>query len=351
MYVNFSKPSGVKQDFAEFRNLAISAGVKIGAEIKCRRDVPDPKYFIGQGKVLEIQAQVLAYQADVILFSHVLTPAQERNLEQVLQIPILDRTKIILNIFASRARSYEGKLQVELARLEHMATRLVRGWTHLERQRGGIGLRGGPGETQLEVDRRILRQKINNLKKRLDKLEKQRQQNRKSRKRAQVPTIALVGYTNAGKSTLFNSLTAQAAPTADMVFTTLDPLLRRVYLPDFGTIIVADTVGFIKDLPHELIEAFHATLEETRGADLLLHIIDASDPDKNAKISVVNQVLQKIGADQVPQLQVLNKIDLLLDFSPRIDCDANNVITRVWIAANCSLGLGLLFEAIHKRLC
>ncbi len=336
---------------AEFRGLAISLGAEIIAEVICRRDAPDPKYFIGQGKVAEIHSQVLSSAADVVMFSHQLSPAQERNLEKTFQRPILDRTKIILDIFAKRARSFEGKLQVELARLEHLSTRLVRGWTHLERQRGGIGLRGGPGETQLEVDRRILRQKVAGLKKRLEKLEKQRAQNRRARKRASVPTIALVGYTNAGKSSLFNKLVSTTSTdVADLVFTTLDPLLRRVYLPDFGAIIVADTVGFIRELPHELIDAFHATLEETKEADLLLHVIDASDPEKNAKIEVVNKVLEDIGANNVPELQVLNKIDLLSDFSPRIDYDASGLPQRVWISVVGNLGAPLLLEAIKKLL-
>lgn len=284
------------------------------------------------------------------MFNYQLTPAQECNLEQFLKCAIFDRTEIILDIFAKRARSFAGKLQVDLARLEHMSTRLVRGWTHLERQRGGIGLRGGPGETQLEVDRRILRQKVAALKKRIAKLEKQRAQNRRARQRSKIPTIALVGYTNAGKSSLFNKLTSADTGVADLVFTTLDPLLRRIYLPSFGMVIIADTVGFIRDLPHELIDAFHATLEETTAADLLLHVIDASDPQKSEKIEIVNQVLTKIGADRVLQLQVLNKIDLLSEFRPRIEVDVSGLPQKVWLSVKGSMGISLLLEAIQKLL-
>jgi GTP-binding protein HflX len=260
----------------------------------------------------------------------------------------LDRTNLILDIFAKRARSFEGKLQVELAQLEHLATRLVRGWTHLERQRGGIGLRGGPGETQLETDRRILRQKVAGLKQRLAKLAKQRLQNRRARSRAAVPTIALVGYTNAGKSTLFNLLTSEKIYVADKLFATLDPTLRRIDLPSFGGVIIADTVGFIRDLPHELIKAFHATLEEVREADLLLHVIDASDHRRDEKIEVVNKTLAEIGASQVPQLQVLNKIDLLAEFEPRVDVDANDFPVRAWLSSVSGKGIDLLINAIKK---
>ncbi len=348
VHVTFVKSTSSTQDLTEFRSLVTSLGAIIVAEVSCRRDIPDPKHFIGQGKLAEIQAIVLSQKANVVMFNHQLSPAQERNLEKFLECAILDRTQIILDIFAKRARSFEGKLQVELARLQHLSTRLVRGWTHLERQRGGIGLRGGPGETQLEADRRVLRQKVTSLKKRLDKLAKQRAQNRRARKRSNIPTIAFVGYTNAGKSTLFNKLVAAGTDVADLVFTTLDPLLRRIYLPDFGTAIIVDTVGFIRDLPHELIDAFHATLEETKEADLLLHVIDASDPQKNAKIEVVHKVLEDIGADKVPRLQVLNKIDLIPEFLPRIDLDAKGLPQRVWISVVNNLGIPLLFEAVQK---
>lgn len=344
VYVNLTKVKTLPEDLEEFRSLVISSGVEIAHEISCRRTVPDSKYFIGKGKVEEINSLVQLHKADAVMFNHKLTPIQERNLEKVFDCGIVDYTQLILNIFADRANSFEGKLQVELARLKHLSTRLVRGWTHLERQKGGIGLRGGPGEKQLELDRRMLRRKISSLKKRLEKLKKQRAQSRRARKRNRVPVIALVGYTNAGKSTLFNSLVSGKAKEADQLFTTLDPLSRRVYLPGFGNIIIIDTVGFIRDLPHELIEAFHATLEESKEADLLLHVVDANDQEKNSKIEIVNDVLKKIGADEVPQLQIYNKIDLIADFTPRIDRDLNNEASRVWLSASHEIGISLLFD-------
>ncbi len=348
VHVDFVKSVGLNQDLKEFEELAISAGMVIVDLVTCRREEPDSKYFIGSGKAEEVRVCVLAQKPDLIIFNNSLSPAQERNLEKFLQCRVLDRTNLILDIFAKRARSFEGKLQVELAQLEHLATRLVRGWTHLERQRGGIGLRGGPGETQLETDRRILRQKVANLKQRLAKLAKQRLQNRRARTRALVPTIALVGYTNAGKSTLFNSLTSEKIYVADKLFATLDPTLRRIDLLGFGAVIIADTVGFIRDLPHELIKAFHATLEEVRGADLLLHVIDASDPRRDEKVEVVNKTLEEIGASQVPQLQVLNKIDLLEEFAPRVDVDVNNFPVRAWLSSVSGKGIDLLINAIKK---
>ena len=344
VHVDFVKSAGLNQDLKEFKELAISAGMVVVDLVTCRREEPDSKYFIGSGKAEEVRISVLAQKPDLIIFNNSLSPAQERNLEKLLQCRVLDRTNLILDIFAKRARSFEGKLQVELAQLEHLATRLVRGWTHLERQRGGIGLRGGPGETQLETDRRILRQKVALLKQRLAKLAKQRLQNRRARSRAAVPTIALVGYTNAGKSTLFNLLTSEKIYVADKLFATLDPTLRRIDLSGFGAVIIADTVGFIRDLPHELIKAFHATLEEVREADLLLHVIDASDPRRDEKIEVVNKTLEEIGASQVPQLQVLNKIDLLVGFEPRIDCDG------AWLSSVSGEGINLLITAIKKIL-
>lgn len=348
VHVDFAKSTGINQSLEECCELVASAGATVNAIITCKRECPDPKYFIGSGKAQEIQAGVFANKSDLVIFNHFLSPIQERNLEKLLQCKVLDRANLILDIFAKRARSFEGKLQVELAQLEHLATRLVRGWTHLERQRGGIGLRGGPGEKQLEIDRRILRQKITGLKKRLAKLAAQRLQNRRARKRASLPTIALVGYTNAGKSTLFNMLAAAKVYVADKLFATLDPTLRRINLPGFGTVIIADTVGFIRDLPHELIKAFHATLEETREADLLLHIIDASDPQKNEKIEVVNKTLDEIGASKVPQLQILNKIDLLNEFEPRIEYDVNQSPTRIWLSATDGQGIDLLINAVKK---
>lgn len=348
--MSFDKFPVQKQDIEEFRGLAISAGSEVVSEIICRRESPDSKYFIGLGKLDEVYGQVLSQRADVVLFNKPISPAQERNLELKLKCKVLDSTKLILNIFAQRARSFAGKLQVELAQLQHMSTRLVRGWTHLERQRGGIGMRSGPGETQLESDRRVLRQKITGLKKRLAKLEKQRAQNRRARKKSEVPTVALVGYTNAGKSTLFNQLVLADVKSADQLFTTLDPTLRRIEIKDFGGVVLADTVGFIRHLPHELVDAFHATLEETIEADLLLHVIDASDPEKNKKIDVVNGVLEKIGADHIPQLLVMNKIDLIEGFESRVDFSANNMPCKVWITAYKNIGLDLLVHSIKEIL-
>ncbi|CAL7959706.1 ribosome rescue factor HflX [Gammaproteobacteria bacterium] len=348
VHVDFEKSAALTQDLEEFHELATSAGASVVAVITCKREAPDPKYFIGSGKAEEVRESILVHKPDLVIFNNFLSPAQERNLEKFLQCRVLDRASLILDIFAQRARSFEGKLQVELAQLEHLATRLVRGWTHLERQRGGIGVRGGPGESQLELDRRILRQKVTNIKQRLAKLAGQRLQNRRARARAALPTIALVGYTNAGKSTLFNLLTSEKVYVADKLFATLDPTLRRIQLPGFGAVIIADTVGFIRDLPHELIKAFHATLEETREADLLLHVIDASDPRKNEKIEVVNKVLKEIGASQVRELQVLNKIDLLDEFEPRVDIGLNDYPVRVWMSSVDGRGVGLLVDAIKQ---
>ena len=348
IHVELLKSTELVQDLCEFRELAIAAGLKIAAVIACKRESPEPKYFLGSGKVKEVYECVLANSANLVIFNHFLSPVQERNLQQLLQCQVLDRTGLILAIFAQRARSFAGKLQVELAQLEHLATRLVRGWTHLERQRGGIGLRGGPGETQLETDRRILQQKTVYLKKRLTKLTKQRMQNRRARKRSFLSTIALVGYTNAGKSTLFNLLTTAKVYVANKLFATLDPTLRRIDLPGFGAAVIVDTVGFIRDLPHELIEAFHATLEETREADLLLHVVDASDPQKNAKIEIVNKTLAEIDASHIPQLQVLNKIDLLEGFEPRVDKDMDSFPKRIWLSATNGDGIELLLQSIKQ---
>ncbi len=351
VYVDFTKSPNFEVELAEFHSLAQAAAMTIVETMVCRKERPSPKYFIGQGKVEEIGRYCALTEIDVIIFNHRLSPLQERNLEQYFKRIVLDRTKLILNIFDRRARSFEGKLQVELARLEHLATRLVGGWTHLERQRGGIGLRGGPGEKQLEIDRRVLRQRISSLKKRLEKLKNQRMQNRKLRKKSNVPTIALVGYTNAGKSTLFNGLVATAkSSVANMLFTTLDPLLRRIYLADVGNVVIVDTVGFIADLPHELIEAFHATLEEVKETDLLLHVIDVADPDRNIKIDVVNDVLVKIGAHEVPQIEVMNKIDQLDNFESRLDYGANGLPSRVWLSASENIGISHLEEAIAQFL-
>ena len=285
----------------------------------------------------------------MVLFDHPLSPAQERNLERLCQCRVIDRTGLILDIFAQRARTHEGKLQVELAQLRHLATRLVRGWTHLERQKGGIGLRG-PGETQLETDRRLLRDRIHLILGRLEKVEKQREQGRRARVRAEIPTVSLVGYTNAGKSTLFNTLTTASVYAADQLFATLDPTLRRVEVDDVGATVLADTVGFIRHLPHDLVAAFKATLLETRQASLLLHVVDASDARVDENINAVNTVLADIGADGIPVLLVMNKIDMLPDFAPRIDRDEENRPWRVWVSAQQGCGMDLIFQALSERL-
>lgn len=336
-----------REDFDEFYELVRSAGARPVAVVKGSRRAPDPGYFIGSGKVEEIRALVEQHRAEVVLFNHSLSPAQERNLEAQMKCRVVDRTGLILDIFAQRATTFEGKLQVELAQLGHLSTRLVRGWTHLERQKGGIGLRG-PGETQLETDRRLIKNRINQLNKRLDKVRRQRHERRRAR--AGAATISLVGYTNAGKSTLFNRLTGAEVFAADQLFATLDPTLRRIDLPDSGPVILADTVGFIRRLPHNLVAAFRATLEESREASLLLHVIDAQEHERQERIDQVNNVLQEIDADRVAQIEVYNKIDLLGDHVPRIDRDAEGRIQRVWLSAATGAGLDLLREALAERL-
>lgn len=316
----------------EFRELVESAGAEVLDHIGGSRKVPDPRYFVGGGKVDEIAEAAYAHGAELVVFNHDLSPSQERNLEKRLNARVLDRAGLILDIFASRARSHEGKLQVELAQLQHLATRLVRGWSHLERQKGGIGLRG-PGETQLETDRRLLNDRIKMLRERLKKVSSRREQGRAARRRARTPIVSLVGYTNAGKSTLFNRLTGENIYAADQLFATLDPTLRRMDVPVGEPLIVADTVGFIRDLPHELVAAFKATLEETREADVLLHVIDAADVERRAHAREVNDVLDEIGAHDVPQIEVFNKIDLLDDESAHVETDAHGVPTRVWLSA------------------
>ncbi len=332
----------------EFADLARSAGASIAAVLTARIGRPNPSTFIGSGKLDEVKAAAEATGADLILVNHALTPGQERNLEKFLERRVLDRTGLILDIFAQRARSFEGKLQVELAQLQHMATRLVRGWTHLERQRGGsIGLRG-PGETQLETDRRLLQKRVDQLQKRLEKVEVQQTQMRRARLRSELPRVALVGYTNAGKSTLFNALTGADAYAADQLFATLDPTVRRVTLPG-GDVVLADTVGFVRDLPHELVAAFRSTLAEARDADLLLHVIDAADPLREGRIAQVDAVLAEIGAGDIPQVLVYNKIDSIEGAQPRHD-QPNEARERVWLSARDGVGVDLLQAALGQRL-
>ena len=337
-----------REDPREFQELVRSANVTQVAFVVVANPKVSPRYFVGSGKLEEIRQQVVASDADVVLFNHALSPSQERNLEAELKCRVVDRTGLILDIFAQRARTHEGKLQVELAQLDHVSTRLVRGWTHLERQKGGVGLRG-PGETQLETDRRLLRARIKTIQKRLDKVRKQRDQTRRSRKRADIPLVSLVGYTNAGKSTLFNTITESEVYAADQLFATLDPTLRRLQIKDFGPIILADTVGFIRHLPHKLVQAFRATLEESAMADLLLHIIDCADAERQDNIHQVREVLEEIDAHELPQLEVFNKTDLL-GMKPRIDRDENSKPVRVWISAQNGEGLDLLQLAIAELL-
>ena len=338
-----------EESLQEFKELVVSSGAEPVAVVTGSRNVPHPRYFVGTGKADEIKETVLSEEADVVLFDHDLSPVQERNLEALLECQVLDRTGLILDIFAQRARSHEGQLQVELAQLRHLSTRLVRGWTHLERQKGGIGMRG-PGETQLESDRRLIGHRISTLKSRLEKVQKQREQGRKARKKAQVPTISLVGYTNAGKSTLFNNLTNAKVYAADQLFATLDPTLRKIKLPAGFPVVLADTVGFIRQLPHDLVAAFRSTLKETQDADLLLHVVDASSDERDDNMDQVNLVLEAIEAEDRPQLVVFNKIDLLNGMSPRIDRDEAGVPIRVWVSALTGEGLDLLNEAMAERV-
>lgn len=340
---------GEREDANELKELVYSAGADPLETIGGSRATPHPKTYVGSGKVEEIKAAVEHHEAEIVIFNHALSPGQERNLEHELHCRVLDRTGLILDIFAQRARTHEGKLQVELAQLEHMSTRLVRGWTHLERQKGGIGLRG-PGETQLETDRRLLRVRINSILKRLGKVRKQREQGRRARRRAEVPTISLVGYTNAGKSSLFNRITIADVYAADQLFATLDPTFRRLEIKDVGPTILVDTVGFIRHLPHKLVDAFRATLQETAEATLLLHLIDASDEKRDNNIEEVNAVLSEIGADELPHLLVYNKIDMLDDCPARIDRDSYGVPRRVWLSALTGEGVELLVQAISERL-
>ncbi|RZQ56058.1 GTPase HflX [Pseudidiomarina tainanensis] len=338
-----------REDLSELKLLVSSAGVETLGVVTASRSTPSSRFFVGSGKAEEIADQVKLLDANIVIFNHSLSPTQERNLEKLCECRVLDRTGLILDIFAQRARTHEGKLQVELAQLRHISTRLVRGWTHLERQKGGIGLRG-PGETQLETDRRLIRGRIKNILGRLEKVQKQREQGRRARQRAEIPTVSLVGYTNAGKSTLFNRITEAQVYAADQLFATLDPTLRKLELPDVGPIILADTVGFIRHLPHELVAAFKATLQETQEADLLLHVIDVADERQAENIHQVQEVLNEIGADEIPQLLICNKIDKLADGNARIDTNDDGLPIRVWLSAQTGQGIDLLQEALVQRL-
>jgi GTPase len=336
------------EEIEELRRLAESAGAEICGTILGTRDRPDAASFVGKGKADEIRDAVVREDADLVIVNHELSPGQERNLEKVVKARVLDRTGLILDIFAQRARSHEGKLQVELAQLEHLSSRLVRGWTHLERQKGGIGLRGGPGETQIELDRRMIRERIKKVNERLGQVATQRRSRRRARHKVPIPTVSMVGYTNAGKSSLFNRLTGAGVYAADQLFATLDPTMRRLELPGNVALILADTVGFINHLPHSLVEAFKSTLEEVAQADLLLHVIDSHNPERQAHIEQVDEVLREIEAEGVPQIQVYNKIDLSGQ-PPRIERDAAGRIVKVWLSAITGAGVDLLMEALAEH--
>jgi GTP-binding protein HflX len=334
-----------KASLEELALLARSAGAEPITTITAKRNSPDPAYFVGSGKADEIAQACLGDKVEIVIFNHALSPAQQRNLERRLNVRVVDRTSLILDIFAQRAQSHEGKLQVELAQLQHLATRLIRGWTHLERQKGGIGLRG-PGETQLETDRRLIGERVKMLRTRLTKLRKQHETQRRSRGRNKTFSVSLVGYTNAGKSTLFNTLTKAGVYVANQLFATLDTTSRRLYLgPDVGNVVVSDTVGFVRELPHQLVAAFRATLEETIHADLLLHVVDGASPVRMEQIEQVNDVLREIGADHIPQILVWNKIDAA-GLEPGIERDEYGKISRVFISARSGAGLDLLRDAI-----
>jgi GTP-binding protein HflX len=345
-----ASPNGLtdESEREEFAELAVSAGAVVAAELFASRKRPNPRYFIGKGKLDELRTLIEQNNAELVISCASLRPSQERNLERELQCRVLDRAGLILDIFAQRARSFEGKLQVELAQLRHLSTRLVRGWTHLERQKGGIGLRG-PGETQLETDRRLVGERIQQLNERLKTVDSRRSMNRRNRMKAEIPTVALVGYTNAGKSTLFNALTDAGVYVKDQLFATLDPTVRRLDLPAGVHVVLADTVGFVRDLPHELVAAFKSTLQEAREADLILHLIDASDPNRWQRVRQVNSVLKQLDADQVPQIRVYNKIDKL-DRQPRMTNNSLGEGRAVWLSAVTGDGLPMLKEAIASRL-
>ncbi len=333
-----------RENLSEFKELVLSSGAEIMSITTTSRQRVDPKYFIGSGKAAEIAELVKQYEADVVLFNHALAASQERNLEGLIECRVLDRTGLILDIFAQRARSFEGKLQVELAQLRHLSTRLVRGWTHLERQKGGIGLRG-PGETQLETDRRLLGIRIKQINKRLGKVRKQREQGRQARQKAEIATVSLVGYTNAGKSSLFNELSEDNVYVQDQLFATLDPTLRRVNLSKDVAVILADTVGFIRHLPHDLVNAFRSTLQETAEAQLLLHVIDSADENRDANINEVEKVLSQIDASDIHCIQIMNKVDLT-GVKPRIDVDDNGKVKRIWLSVESADGIDLLQQTL-----
>ena len=336
-----------QEDLYELKELAKSAGAEPVHVVTGSRHRPDPKFFVGTGKLEEIKSEIAFHEADIVLVNHALSPSQERNLEQALGVRVVDRNGLILDIFALRAQTFEGKLQVELAQLKHLSTRLIRGWTHLERQKGGIGMRG-PGETQLETDRRLLNNRIKQIQKRLQKVDKQRSQGRSKRKKSEISSVSLVGYTNAGKSTLFNRLTNSDIYVADQLFATLDPTLRSCSLENGTELVLADTVGFIRHLPHELIAAFRSTLQEASEADLLLHVIDANAEDRDDTIYQVDQVLEDIDANEIQQLQVFNKIDLLENVEPHIDRDDTGKPVRIWMSAVTGAGVDLLFQALAE---
>lgn len=337
------------QVLEELEELARSAGAEPVGHLISKREHADPKFFIGKGKVEELGDMVRGLEAELVLFNNPLTPSQERNLEKALEVRVLDRTGLILDIFAQRAQSYEGKLQVELAQLKHLSTRLVRGWTHLERQKGGIGLRG-PGETQLETDKRLIGRRIIQIQKRLEKVDRQRDQGRRARRRTEVPVVGLVGYTNAGKSTLINALTGADVYAADQLFATLDPTLKRYTLGSGQIVVFADTVGFVRDLPHELVAAFKSTLQETIEADLLLHVIDSTDEHLQETIDEVERVIDEIGAGEVPRIRVLNKIDGLEGREPTLERDAEGRISAIWLSAKSGVGLPLIDEILREEV-
>jgi len=349
VYVDLPNNRNLQNSESEFEILAKSSGLEIKKVIQIQRKTIDPQYFIGSGKIEEVADIIEDLDIELVIFSSDLSPSQERNLERKIKCRIIDRTRLILDIFALRARSFEGKLQVELAQLKHLSTRLVRGWTHLERQKGGIGLRG-PGETQLETDRRLLGQRIKYLNNRLSKVSKQRDLSRKSRTKKELPMVALAGYTNAGKSTLFNVMTGSDVYANDQLFATLDATIRRVIVPGFGEAVFADTVGFIQDLPHDLVEAFKSTLQETIESNVLLHVVDCADENYLEKIYQVDEILSEIGAKDMKTILVMNKIDLIEDLKPHIDRDHDGEITKVWLSSEKNLGMNLLYQALSECL-